>query len=144
MIAKGRGGPIRLCGWLAGARSGTLGNGAGAAGAMPIDGRRRFELRAQTFGGGAGAIAFELHMQLGGNLQELAVAGLPDLEKRPRIEAPFHGTALVEAFFEGLTDEILFQAFAAGILQNAGKPEQLLTVEPGKGILRVGHGASAE
>ena len=103
-------------------------------------GRRR-ELLAQALGGGPGVLAFHLGVQQGGDFEELAVARLPDLEKRARVETALHGSSLVEALFERLADEIFLQAFAAGVLQNAGQPVEFLPVEAVQRIVGVGHGA---
>ena len=103
-------------------------------------GRRR-ELFAKGLGGGPGVLAFHLGVQQGGDFEELAVARLPDLEKRARVETALHGSSLVEALFERLADEIFLQAFAAGVLQNAGQPVEFLPVEAVQRIVGVGHGA---
>src|SRR5215472_2490718 len=84
-------------------------------------------------------IPLDLCVQFGSDLQGLAVARLPDLEKRPWIEAPLHRAAPVELFLEGLADQVLLEALAAGVLEDAGQPEQLLAVQAGERILLGGH-----
>jgi urea transporter len=79
-------------------------------------------LVAEALGGGASVLAFDAGIQLGGNFEELAVAGLPDFEKGAGVETAFDGTSLIEAIFEGLADEVFLQALTAGVLQNAGQP----------------------
>jgi hypothetical protein len=77
----------------------------------------------------------------GGDFEELAVARFPDLEERARVEAALDGASLVEALLERLADEVLLQALAAGVLQNAGQPVEFLPVEAVQRIVGVGHGA---
>src|SRR3954447_24337521 len=95
-------------------------------GSMTMQGNRGIEAGTQRFGGRTRIFAFELLMQSGGDLEEFAVARLPNLEEWPRVQAAFQRAALVEAFLKGLADEILFQAFAAGVFQNAHQPEEFL------------------
>ena len=99
------------------------------------------ELLAQTLRGSFSVLAFHLRVQLRRDFEKLAVAGLPDLQERAGIQTPFHRTSLVEALFERLANQILLQPLAAGILQNASQPMQLLPVEAVQRILRIGHGA---
>jgi len=86
------------------------------------------EVAAQRFGGVVGILGFQPSVQLGGNDQELAVPGLPDSEKRAGVRTAFDGPALVEAGFESLAHLILLQTLPAGVLENAGQPEEFLTV----------------
>ena len=96
---------------------------------------------AEALGGGTGVLAFDAGIQLGGDFEELAVAGFPDFEKGAGVETAFDRTSLVEALFEGLADEVFLQALTAGVLQNAGQPVQFLPVEAVQRVLGVGHGA---
>src|SRR5215472_9163660 len=101
--------------------------------------RERAAPREQGLRRRARLIALDLRVQFGSDLQKPAVARLPDLEKRPWIEAPFHRAAPVELFLEGLADQVLLQALAAGVLEDSGQPEQLLAVQAGQRILLRGH-----
>src|SRR5262245_40469676 len=112
------------------------------AGTVPMDRARGLELRPQRFGRGTGLLPFQLLMKFRGNVEEFAIAGLPDFEKRTRIETAFNGSAAVEAVFERLADEILFEALAAGVLQDRGEPEELLAAEAVEGIDGVRHWGS--
>jgi hypothetical protein len=98
-------------------------------------------LFAQAFGRGARVLALEVGVEFAGDLEELAIAGLPDFEKRAGIEAAVDGSALVETLLEGLVHQIFFKAFAAGILEDSGEPEQFLMVEARERVVVVGHGA---
>src|ERR1017187_965581 len=118
-----------------------LNHNVGRCRSVTSDGGRRRELVAQALGGGPGVLAFHMGVQEGGDFEELAVARFPDLEERARVAAALQGPALVEALFERLADEIFLQAFAAGVLQNAGQPVEFLPVEAVQRIGGVGHGA---
>jgi hypothetical protein len=107
---------------------------------VALDGRCGGELLAESLGGGAGVLAFDAGMELGGDFEELAIAGFPDFEEGTGVEAAFDRASLVEALFEGLADEVFLQALAAGVLQNAGQPVQFVPVEAVQGVLEVGHG----
>jgi hypothetical protein len=98
-------------------------------------------LLTEALGGSAGVLAFDAGIQLGGDIEELAVAGFPDFEKGAGVETAFHRTSLVEALFEGLANEVFLEALTAGVLQNAGQPVQFLPAEAIQRVLGVGHGA---
>jgi hypothetical protein len=108
---------------------------------VACDGRCGGELLAEALRSGAGIVAFDLRVQLGGDFEELPVPGFPDLEKRAGVETSFDRASLVEALFEGLANEVFLQALAAGVLQNAGQPVQFLPVETVQRVLGEGHGA---
>ena len=81
-------------------------------------------------------LAFQHGVQLRSHLQEFSVARLPDFQKRPRIEPALHGTALMQAILEFLADQVFLQALTARVFQNAGEPQQLLSIQFVEGILR--------
>jgi hypothetical protein len=98
-------------------------------------------LLAETLGGSPGVLRLHPGVQLGGDFEELAVAGFPNLEKRAGVETTLYRPSLVEALFERLTDQVFLQPLAAGVLQNAGQPVEFLPVEAVHRILGVAHGA---
>jgi len=65
---------------------------------------------------GLRVLSFELRVELGSDVEKLTVAGLPDLQKRARVETALDRSARVKAFLEGLRDHVLFEALSAGIL----------------------------
>src|SRR3954469_16818947 len=70
--------------------------------AVPVDRRGGLELGGQALGGGPRSRAFQLLVQFGRDLEELAIPRLPDLQKRPRVQPAFYRTALVQLLFERL------------------------------------------
>src|SRR5215471_16723861 len=62
-------------------------------GSMPINRLPGFELRAQRLRRGTGLLPFELLVKLCRDFQKFAIARLPDLQKRPRIEPAFDRSA---------------------------------------------------
>jgi hypothetical protein len=112
---------------------------------VTLDSRGLFNSGAEGLGDGAGVLAFEHGVELGGDVEELAVAGLPDLQERTRVEAALDRTAGIQTLLKLLRNEVFLEALATGVLQDSGEPEQLLAVEFGQGIfrvgVRVGHGA---
>jgi hypothetical protein len=108
---------------------------------VACDGGSGGELAAKAFGGRPGVVAFQLGVEFTGDFKELAIAGLPDFQERARVETARHRTALVEALFKRLADQVLLQPLTAGVLQNASQPVQFLPVETVQRILRIGHGA---
>jgi hypothetical protein len=67
-------------------------------------------------------------MKFRGNLQELAIAWLPNLQKRARIETAGNGATAIQLFFECLANQVLLQTLAASVFEDARKPEELLAI----------------
>src|SRR6185369_16841676 len=114
---------------------------AAAVGALPGGGHGFAELGLQGLGDAQGVLGFHEGVEFGRDLEEFAVAGLPDFEEGTGVEAAFDGAALVETVLELLADEVFLQALAAGVFEDTGEPKNLLTVETGEGVLGVRHGA---
>ncbi len=108
---------------------------------MALDGRRTANCSRKLSAAALASSPSSCCVQLARYLEKLAVARLPNLQKRARIQPPFHRTPLVEALFERLADQVFLQPLTAGVLQNASQPVQFLPVEAVQRILRIGHGA---
>src|SRR5690242_15458073 len=78
--------------------------GARGSGAFALHGG------AERLGDDLGVLGLQLRLDLGRDLEELAVAGLPDFQERARIEAAGDRAALVQALLELLAHQIFFEA----------------------------------
>src|SRR5262245_53490896 len=66
----------------------------------PLAMELRTKVRAQCFGGRSGFLPFELLVQFRGDIEELAIPRLPDLQERARIETALHRAPLIEALLK--------------------------------------------
>src|SRR5215213_10130329 len=91
-------------------------SGGGPCGrrAVSFDLGRCFETGAQSLGDRAGVLGFQPRVDVGRDLQELAVARLPYLQEWAGVEAAHDRTARVQPLLELLADKIFFEPLAAG------------------------------
>jgi hypothetical protein len=87
---------------------------------------------AQTAGGSTRFAGFQLGVQFRGDIEELAIARLPNLEKRAGIETTGDRTALIQLRFKSLADQVLLETLTAGVFEDTRKPEELLAIEAGE------------
>ncbi len=74
-------------------------------------------------------VGLQSGLKLGRNLQELAVAGFPNVEEWAGVQTAFNGPAAVQPFFERLVHQVLFEPLPARILEDAGQPNTFLPVQ---------------
>src|SRR5215471_9450236 len=94
------------------------------SGSVTMNRRIGIELRAQGFSRRLRFPALESLVQIRRNREEFAVTRLPDFEERTRIETPFDRPAPVQTLLKRLADKVLLQAFAAGVFEDGGEPQE--------------------
>jgi hypothetical protein len=112
---------------------------------MPVPGlQRRFKLASLSDGGElfgerfdeqAGFGGAQQVVQFGSGGEEAAVTRLPFFERGAGVDtAGDIAVTLVEAVFQGLRDQIFFEALLTGFFEDSEQPDQLAVVQVGEGI----------